>query len=188
MRVVAYIQKLILLLAHASKCFSLGHSAVCKLLKHCLQICHQKECCFKISESSLVSSCVCYLLLHTGKGSFANQSQSTHPCQLTAVAQQQKDSNKAAQDLRQQAQTAHCSIADLQRQKDQGNSELQSLLSLFTGLGPSGQTAFCRQLATAEVWTGLKLTPTKFLSLTAVHVCVFTHCHAHAGCLYAASG
>lgn len=69
---------------------------------------------------------------------------------LTAVAQQQRDNNKAAQDQRQQAQAAQCSIADVQRQKHQGNSELQSLLSLFTGLGPSGQTAFCHQLATAE--------------------------------------
>lgn len=49
--------------------------------------------------------------------------------QLAAIAQQQKDINKAVQGQQQQAQAAQRSVEDLQRQKDQRESELQSLLS-----------------------------------------------------------
>ncbi len=48
--------------------------------------------------------------------------------QLAAIAQQQKDINKAVQGHQQQVQAAQRSVEDLQRQKDQGESELQSLL------------------------------------------------------------
>ncbi len=49
--------------------------------------------------------------------------------QLAAIAQQQKIINKAAQGRQQQVQAAQRSVEDLQRQKDHGDSELQSLLS-----------------------------------------------------------
>ncbi|DBA87444.1 TPA: hypothetical protein ACH3X1_004485 [Trebouxia sp. C0004] len=49
--------------------------------------------------------------------------------QLAAIAQQQKDISKAAQGQRQQVQAAQRSVEDLQRQKDQGEAELQSLLN-----------------------------------------------------------
>lgn len=54
--------------------------------------------------------------------------------QLAAAAQQQKDFNRAVQNKWQQAQATQCPIADLQRPKDQGNFELQSLLSLVPEL------------------------------------------------------
>jgi len=47
--------------------------------------------------------------------------------QLAAIAQQQKDVNKAVQGQQQQVQAAQRSTEDLQR--DQGEAELQSLLS-----------------------------------------------------------
>ena len=49
--------------------------------------------------------------------------------QLAAIAQQQKEINKAVQGQQQQVQAAQGSIEDLQRQKDQGEAELQALLS-----------------------------------------------------------
>ncbi len=49
--------------------------------------------------------------------------------QLAAIAQQQKDIQKAVQGQQQQVQAAQRSVEDLQRQKDQGESELQSLLN-----------------------------------------------------------
>ena len=49
--------------------------------------------------------------------------------QLAAIVQQQKDINKAVQDQQQQVQAAQRSVEDLQRQKDHGEAELQTLLS-----------------------------------------------------------
>lgn len=49
--------------------------------------------------------------------------------ELAAVAQQQKDIKEEMQGHRQQVQAAQRCVEDLQKQKDQVESELQSLLS-----------------------------------------------------------
>ncbi|KAL0034643.1 hypothetical protein WJX77_000708 [Trebouxia sp. C0004] len=68
-------------------------------------------------------------LLHPAKTALQAKANAETNAQLAAIAQQQKDISKAAQGQRQQVQAAQRSVEDLQRQKDQGEAELQSLLN-----------------------------------------------------------
>ena len=79
-----------------------------------------------LSALSLASGRVAFCHIHAKAALQANAKANA---QLAAVAQQQTDINSAAQGQWQQVQAALRSVEDLQRQKDQGEAELQSLLS-----------------------------------------------------------
>lgn len=64
--------------------------------------------------------------------------------QLAFVAQQQRDINKAMQGHHQQAKAAEQSVENLQRQKEQAQSELDSLLSQIPELSDMmNRQGFC---------------------------------------------
>ena len=82
-----------------------------------------------MSEQILASVYVCYLCHIQAEAALQAKANADTNAQLAAIAHQQKDIEKAVQGQQQQVQAAQLSVEDLQRQKDQGESELQSLLS-----------------------------------------------------------
>lgn len=72
--------------------------------------------------------------------------------QLAAVAQQQRDINKAMQGHHQHAKAARQTVEDLQHQKEQAQSELDGLLSQIPELsGMMNRYVFCQMDESAIV-------------------------------------